>query len=248
MVDVEIYRLKKTVEPEVRQYGMFEFFGMVKGPLPENYVREWSGELPSGNLDMLLNDEQRNVFDAVAETVFNSGSAGEIINIVENLDCYRLQAGYNVASYGEFRLEQDWKVCAEVIDRLEKSEDPAERALFKHITLLERTADAEAYSYHAAKEEGGAFTSKGLIIQEEAFKEIYRGVQDIPTESKPLIMLQDTDLSALLLQMHALGGDYMRDANYNINSLTNGELSTFSKATATTTPVRNRREHREAKT
>ena len=53
MAHVEIYKLKKTVAPEVRDYGMFEFFGMADGPLPKNYLREWSGELPTNNLDTL---------------------------------------------------------------------------------------------------------------------------------------------------------------------------------------------------
>ena len=49
----EIYKLKRTVSPEVREQGMFEFFGMVDGPLPKNYVREWAGELESNSLDLL---------------------------------------------------------------------------------------------------------------------------------------------------------------------------------------------------
>ena len=53
MAQIEIYKYKKTVEPEVREHGMFEFFGMNDGPLPKNYVREWSGELPTDNLDTL---------------------------------------------------------------------------------------------------------------------------------------------------------------------------------------------------
>lgn len=53
MAQIEIYKLKKTVLPKVRTYGMFEYFGMGEGPLPNNYVREWSGELPIDNLETL---------------------------------------------------------------------------------------------------------------------------------------------------------------------------------------------------
>ena len=54
MTHVEIYKLKKTVEPKVRDYGMFEFFGMVDGPLPKNYVKEFAGELSHGMLSDIL--------------------------------------------------------------------------------------------------------------------------------------------------------------------------------------------------
>lgn len=52
MAEIEIYKLKKTVDPDVRDYGMFEFFG-AGGPFPQNYVREWAGDPNVGNLETL---------------------------------------------------------------------------------------------------------------------------------------------------------------------------------------------------
>ncbi len=49
MPQVEIYKIKKTADPEIRSQGLFELVS----PSPENYVREWSGELPSDNLETL---------------------------------------------------------------------------------------------------------------------------------------------------------------------------------------------------
>jgi len=49
MAVVELYKLKKTVDPEVRDHGMFEFFGS-GGPFSYNYVREWHGSLATNEL------------------------------------------------------------------------------------------------------------------------------------------------------------------------------------------------------
>ena len=51
MPHIEVFKIKQTVPSEVKGYGMIEFFGMVEGPLPSNYVRHWSGVLPSEDLD-----------------------------------------------------------------------------------------------------------------------------------------------------------------------------------------------------
>jgi hypothetical protein len=53
MAQIEIYKIKKTADPKIKDFGMFEFFGS-GGPYPENYVREWSGELDSGDLETLF--------------------------------------------------------------------------------------------------------------------------------------------------------------------------------------------------
>ncbi|MCL2853104.1 MAG: antirestriction protein ArdA [Defluviitaleaceae bacterium] len=45
--------------------------------------------------------------------------------------------------------------------------------------------------------------------------------------TRALVMVQDTDLAALLLEMHAVGGDYMRDAKYNIKMLAEGGSDFF---------------------
>lgn len=443
MAKVEIYKLKKTVDPEIREYGMFEFFGMVEGgPLPQNYVREWAGELPSGNLERLcgrfmlnppdgynneplgksdiavvdgeayfldhesgykfvevsfdtsdiknavrveygyhvnedgasslsqkmaeicdeldipigyfsepdyhgshkgessfnpwsrdsqgmaylhpqflkgteaadfrvllselsltsadqwskikrylienspvyhrdlekarelfapelllpfplrtlsavipadadkselaylaakvgvMGGNQRKVFDAVVESGWHCGCVAEIINLTENLDCFDLQTSFTESGYGDYRLERDWEVFGEVVNRLEKSGNPEERALVKYLTVLGQCVDEAAYGCHVAEEEGGAFTKHGYLTGNKGFKEIYHGVEDIPAEyrvttpsaleaDESLIMVNNTDLGALLLEMHAVGGDYMRDAKHNLQTLANGCMDFF---------------------
>jgi len=211
--------------------------------LPEE-LRSLSKVIPAGadhsELDYLaakvggMNEEQRNIFDAVAEAGWHCGSIAEIINLTENLNCFDIEPTHSEAEYGAYRLEYDWDLCEEAVNRLEKSEDPADRALRRYITLLSRSVDDETYGYHAAKEEGGAFTAHGFIRQVRGMEDIYCGAQDIlaeyhapaptPTvEKTDFIMVgNNIDLSALLLQMHALGGDYMRDAKHNLQTLASG--------------------------
>jgi hypothetical protein len=176
---------------------------------------------------MGMDSGRRNILYAVVETKWYCLSVAEIINLTENLDCFELRPEYDsMTSYGEYRLDRDWDECEAAVYRLEKSEDPAERALYKHLMLLEQSADEEEYGYNAAKEENGAFTQYGLVTHERSIAEIYRGVRDIPPAAPVAsehaaepVMVRDADLAALLLEMHAVGGDYMRDAKYNIKTL-----------------------------
>jgi hypothetical protein len=104
--------------------------------------------------------------------------------------------------------------------------------MFSTFRILGRCADEEVYGYHASREDGGLFTKYGYLSQECRLDEVYRGVQDIP-DTQPVsqkensdgaeapVMVKDTDLATLLMEMHAVGGDYMRDADYNLKSLAN---------------------------
>jgi hypothetical protein len=188
-----------------------------------------------------MDERRRTIFDAAIEAGWHCDSVAEIINLTENIDCFDLEpAALNTSLYGAFRLENDWEICEAAARRLEESEDPGDRFLAKYITLLNRCTDDEAYGYHAAKDDGGAFTKHGYITNVRDIDVIYRGVHDIPAEygvqppaapeqspapqaaqeqSPQLIMVKGTDLPALLLGMHAVGGEYMRDAKYNLKTL-----------------------------
>jgi len=131
-----------------------------------------------------LDAEQRSIFNAVTEIGWQCSDVAEIINLTETLDCFELQPALNETMYGEFRIEADWCACEEVIARLEKSEEPAERALAEHLTLLHRAVDAGMYGHHATKEVGGVFTSQGMLTTEGSGepRTVYHGIQDIPAE------------------------------------------------------------------
>jgi hypothetical protein len=172
-----------------------------------------------------MDDEQRWILEAVAEAGWHCGNITEIINVTENLDCFTIQPASNESEYGEYRLMRDWDESKEAVSRLEKSDNAADRALAKHITLLNRCADEENYGHHAVKNSEGVFTEHGFLVMDKVPKEIYRGVQDLPAEyrltetNKQHLMVENTDLAALLMEMHAVGGEYMRDAQYNLKSL-----------------------------
>jgi hypothetical protein len=129
-----------------------------------------------------LDDRQREVFDAVVEAGWHCGSVAEIINLTGNLDCFDLRRAVNESQYGDYRISRDRAECETAIHRLDKSDDPADRALVKHIMRLTRIADSEAYGYHVAKEEGSVFTAQGLISMGRGLEQLYHGVHDIPAE------------------------------------------------------------------
>gem|GEM_PF-1377464 len=183
-----------------------------------------------------MNDVQRYTLEAVIEAGWHCDSVAEIINLTENIDCFDLEpSAMNISKYGALRLKNDWEICERAVLQLENSENREDRFLAKYIKLLGKSANTEAYGLRAAKDDGGVFTKYGYITCVRDIEVIYRGVQDIPaeysmseptrqlaTQSKELpIMVQNTDLGALLLEMHAVGGKYMRDAGYNIRALAN---------------------------
>jgi len=131
-----------------------------------------------------LDEEQRGIFNAVTHIGWQCGDVAEMINLTEPLDSFELHPAHNEEMYGEFRLERDGDECEAVISRLEKSEDPAEQSLAKHIRLLNRAVEAEAYGYHAAKDASGIFTPHGLLTTEGNGepRDVYRGIHDLPPE------------------------------------------------------------------
>jgi hypothetical protein len=172
-----------------------------------------------------------NSFAAVIDAKRHCGSVAEIINVAENLSIFDVQPGYSEAQYGDFLLELERENTSEVFARLEKSEIPDERYFAEYVQRLENHLDTEAFGRAAAENENGVFTDHGYLTEmESALMERYRGPQDIPAEYRivvtplapkiqPSVKVTGADLPALLMEMHALGGDYMRDAKYNLNAL-----------------------------
>jgi hypothetical protein len=124
-----------------------------------------------------MDSEQRGIFNAATEIGWQCGSVAEIINLTENLDCFEIHPALNETMYGEFQLQQDWSKCEAIVERLQKSEDPAETALANHIAILNRAVDVGMYGHHAAKEIGGIFTSHGMLTTNGSGepRDVYRG-------------------------------------------------------------------------
>ncbi len=171
------------------------------------------------------------VFAAVVEAKRHCGSVAELINITENLGIFNIQPGYSEEQYGDFLFQMEKDDTSELFQKLEKSKDPNERHFADYVLRLEASLNTEAFGRAAAELENGVFTAHGYLTERDgAFTEQYRGPQDIPAEYRllsvlpaaeihPSVKVTDADLPALLMQMHALGGEYMRDAKYNLNAL-----------------------------
>ena len=178
-----------------------------------------------------LDPNDRDIFDAVIEAKRHCWSIPEIINITENVNTFDVMPTFSAGLYGGFLIDMAMDEHAEVFNRLEASADPAERAFAKYIELLEKHVDHHAYGRTAAEKENGSFTDKGyLTADEDAFKRVYPGPQDIPPEycltqafdlKHVNVMVKDVDLSVMMAEIHAAGGDYMRDLKRNMYLLSN---------------------------
>ena len=184
-----------------------------------------------------MDEHECDIFCAALETGKHGKSIAEVINITENLDCFCLQPVYNTEQYGEHIITMHMDETADVVKKLMLSDDPKERVLAEHIVLLEKHIDYDSFGIGIASEESGVFTEMGYITKTTRLSDIYHGLQDIPDKYRLLpksnesiwgfeetperVMVQNTDLSALLLEMHAVCGDYMCDAKYNVALMKN---------------------------
>jgi len=165
------------------------------------------------------------IFAANIEAERNCGSIADMINLtfVENLNCFDVQPAFDEEMYGDFYLEvlsQD--LHADAFNRLSKSDNPADRALAAYIETLEKHVDLAALGHTVVKEEDGVFTEYGYLTGGEGLRDFYHEPHDIPMEhriySPPMPMVQNVELSSLLMKMHALGGEYMQRADKNFSA------------------------------
>ena len=201
-----------------------------------------------------MGEEQFRIFSAAMEAGWHDSSTSGIINLAKNTDCFFLMHALNEEQYGELKLKDSWQVVESAMDRLMSSNNPVDRFLAEYTGLLARSADAETFGRHAAKEDGGIFTRYGYITQTSLPETLYEGVQDIPkgfgmlsvpsavyTEKiRPRLMVCDTDLTALLVKIHATSGDYMKDSKRNIQTIANDGDTFFALSdgnTLTITPA-----------
>lgn len=172
-----------------------------------------------------MKDWQTDIFAAALETEYSSGNIRELINLAENSDLFDLQPAFSEEQYGEFQIQMEKDNSAEIFERLEKSDDPAEHNFANYVLKLEEFVNIKAYGRHEAVEEGGSFTERGYLALRGEMKDVYCGPEDIPLEHRifsapePLLMAVDVDMPAFLAQLHAVAGDFSRAAEHNIGVL-----------------------------
>ncbi|MEA5003782.1 MAG: hypothetical protein VB081_09810 [Christensenella sp.] len=172
-----------------------------------------------------INDDDVEKFLAALKARHFDGNLSKIINLAETLDHYDLQPAGNARQYGDFLLEVARNEHAEAFYKMEQSDNPAERAFAAYVVRLEKHTNFESYGQEMAKTENGWFTEHGYVTDRGEFPELYHGSEDIPLGLRifsgppPPMMATDMDMPAFLAQLHAVAGDFSRDAEHNVGIL-----------------------------
>ncbi|MDR2515415.1 MAG: hypothetical protein LBD02_09485 [Christensenellaceae bacterium] len=172
-----------------------------------------------------LNNWQVDLFAAALEIERYNGNVQELINLTENINLFDLQPAFSEEQYGEFQIQMEKDNSAEIFERLEKSDDREERDFAQYILRLEAHVDVAAYGRGAVREEDGVFTDHGYLALRGDYMEKYRGREDIPPDQRifsappPPMMVTDVEVPAFLAQLHAVAGNFSRDAEHNIGLL-----------------------------
>ena len=182
-----------------------------------------------------LQPEEFAIFSAAMQAGWHCGTVSELINLTHNTDAFYLQPANNAAQYGEFLVDMFKDETSAAFIKLEQSDSAEQRDFAQHVLRLEAAVDFKAYGRNYADEENGVFTDHGYITEVGQYEVVYRGSEDIFDEhrvfdgnalleaqqrdTEPPVMLKNADLTALLMKIHALGGDYMSDARFNMTIL-----------------------------
>lgn len=175
-----------------------------------------------------LSESSLEIFAANIEAGRNCDSIAGIINLTydENLSYFSIEPVFSEEMYGKIHLEMLSKEKhADAFVRLTESYDLSYRELAAYIDTLEKHIDKKALGRTIIESEGGVITGRGYLTGGGGIREIYRDAYDIPTQyhiySPPLPVVENVELSSLLLKMHAVGGEFMQRANKNFNTLIN---------------------------
>jgi hypothetical protein len=161
---------------------------------------------------------------AAIESQAHCDSVTDVINLAKNLGRSEFLPAFDEEAYGEYLIESF--ECEDAYRRLKASQAPDDRALAEYIESLERHVDEESYGREGIKKGGGILTSGGLLFISGDIEELYRGAQDIPQELRlfdglepGLLKAVGVELMPFLAKLHAVAGEYPRDAGYNLKTL-----------------------------
>ena len=142
--------------------GLHEHLGEYENLDELNHLACLLSELDQGELKK---------FEAVIDTGEYASSVADLINLVQNLDCYEFYPEIDgEEDLGRYYTE-DLSIPAELKDYL----------------------DYEAYGRDASINEGGHFAHGGYVVQTDGhFVEHYHGIEDIPPEHRVFALPQLT--------------------------------------------------------
>ncbi|MDL2237848.1 antirestriction protein ArdA [Christensenellaceae bacterium OttesenSCG-928-K19] len=165
------------------------------------------------------------LFVGALDAKYHCGNIQDLMNLPENTVRLELQPAFSAEQYGEFLIEAAKDNSAHIFERLEKSDDYDERGFAEYILRLEAHVDVAAFGRGVIAEENGILTEYGYLAERGPFQETYRGPEDIPMEYRifsampPPMLAAGADMPSLLAALHATAGDYSRDAEHNIGTL-----------------------------
>lgn len=134
--------------------GLYDALGEYESIDELNYLAALLEELSPGELEL---------FEAVMAAGLHNGSLQEIINMVQNLDCFDFHPGVD-------NKETLGRIYAEDFEMLDIPEE------------IKDYFDYEAYGRDMAINESGRFVNGGYLLESGTIKEFYSGRDDIPEE------------------------------------------------------------------
>lgn len=180
-----------------------------------------------------MDNNEHALFSAALEAKRHCRDITEIINLTENLGRFDLQPGYSEEQYGGFLLDMEKDNTLAVFDKLNNSTDADDRYFAQYVQRLEAHIDTKSFGLEAVEKENGVFTAHGYLTEFGGeYKEVYHGSQDIPSEhrlftqpgeiTKPLMKLDDVDIAATIMKLHAVCFGNMDFASDSLKKLIKG--------------------------
>jgi hypothetical protein len=184
-----------------------------------------------------LDEDELEIFEAVLESGRHYAANGsgdselaDMINITENLETFTFHSSMDEQGYGEYLLTGPDNVIDKLKSRLRYSSSEQDQEFAQYIEYLVECADAEQFGRSMSHDNDGEFVSGGYLIEDGGFGVLYHGEHDIPDQcriwedpSVSFIKVTDVNMFTLLLEMHALGGNYTQDAKHNLQALMSGD-------------------------
>ena len=165
----EVQALLKRIGVDNIQYEEI-FIADYGGDLPE--LNACLGEYESidelNHLACLLSELDKSdleKFEAAVASGEHTSGVGDLINLVENLDCYDFYIG----------VSDDETLGRIYVEDMELLDVPDN---------VQPYFDFEAYGRDMRINEGGHFAPTGYLTRSGDFKEVYHGIEDIPAEHR----------------------------------------------------------------
>jgi len=140
-----------------------------------------------------LNDPYKELFDLAMLTGEHENTTRFAINIIENIDCFGLQAIYSPEQYGKLLIEIEQREFHNIAGSIGILDTDGSNKLITYIDYLEKSIDYTQYGSERAKKEGGIFTAKGYLTLDHDMRELFHGLENVPDEYRivgPVSLLQ----------------------------------------------------------